>query len=337
MAFNISCVYYPTTVVVVDDNKVYLKNIQYKIGKHTPCKAYSDPEEALGYIKNAIKKNNPLKGIVGIDEHSDSYSHLSSQLPLQYDVAEIYKHVYIQNRFDEISVIVVDFAMPSMNGEEFCKQLRRIKGNQIRIIMLTGEADDPKAIKLFNAGIIDRFLRKGQEGLDEDLINAITEEQRNYFQNLSHPIIEALSADENSCLSDPAFTELFDKICQEISATSYYLIELSGSFILFDDKGSPSWLIIKTLDELKELADFMDDKEVPEKWVDAVKNGEMIPYFSGKEDDVYSDNLNVEDYLHKAQRLKGKKEYCYALLSEAPEFPLKKDKIFSFRDYINSL
>src|SRR6202030_2068563 len=113
-SFNISCIYYLTTVVVVDDNKGYLKNIQYKIGKHMPCKAYSDPEEALVYVKNAITQNSPLKNIVGIDEHSGAYAHLSSQLPLQYNVAEIYKHVYNKNCFDEVSVVIVDYAMPSV-------------------------------------------------------------------------------------------------------------------------------------------------------------------------------------------------------------------------------
>ena len=70
-------------------------------------------------------------------------------------------HIYNKERFGETSVVVVDFAMPQMNGEEFCRKLGQLKGNSVKIIMLTGEADEEMAVRLFNAGVIDKFLRKG--------------------------------------------------------------------------------------------------------------------------------------------------------------------------------
>ena len=54
-------------------------------------------------------------------------------------------------------VAVMDVAMPELNGMEFC---RRITDPSIRKIVLTGKADEHVAVKSFNEGLIDRFIRR---------------------------------------------------------------------------------------------------------------------------------------------------------------------------------
>jgi CheY-like chemotaxis protein len=334
---NIPCIYYPTTVVFVDDNKSYLQNIGYNIGRHILAKTYSDPEEALLYIQKSIEKNHPLKNIVTVDEESSSHSHTSTQVPLQYNISKIYEHIYEKNRFSEISVVAVDYAMPIMNGEEFSRKLRSIKESFVKIIMLTGEADHPMAIKLFNDGIIDKFLTKGQENLDNDLKNAIEEMQKYYFEEMSTSVINPLSCDKGSSLSDLSFVELFNEIFHRISATSYYLTEPSGSFIFLNNDGTPKWLIIKTLDELQGIAELMEDMEFSPESIKAVRNGDAIPYFGNQEDAIYSEEAKGEQFTHKAEKLTGKATYCYALLDELPGFAIDKKKIFSFKEYFDNL
>lgn len=335
---KISCVYYPTTTVLVDDDKSFLKTIQFQLGTATLCKTFSDTEKALHYIQQQLVQAGTLKNIIVVDTEAGYYTHTSGQLPLQYDVSEIYKHAYEQERFGEISVVVVDFAMPQMNGEEFCRKLKALKGNKIKIIMLTGEADEEMAVRLFNAGIIDRFMRKGKPGLDKDLADCIREMQKNYFENISYPLVEGLASDKDSCLGDTHFKAFFDKICQDLSVSSYYLIELSGSFLLFDHAGTPTWLIIKTLKELQEIAEQMYDAEVDKTLVDAVEKGELVPYFANDEMDFYSEGSDIKKYLFKAEKFKGDQEYRYALIEkEPPGFSLDTQKIVSFNDYITSL
>lgn len=334
--YKIACMYYPTTVVLVDDSPTVLQNLQLKIGKVTPCKTFSVPEEALSFIKNASTAANALKTAVGIDVESRNYTHDSEQLPLQYNVSNIHQKIYDPNRFLDISLVVVDYAMPSMDGEKFCRELRELKGNTIKIIMLTGEADDAKGIELFNSGVIDRFLRKAQPNLDVDLKNCILEMQKIYFRDISFPIIQGLLSDESSSLGDPAFIALFEKVCQEVSATSYFLIEISGSFILFDEAGKPTWLIIKSLEELEEIASQIEP-QISESLVDSISNGEVVPYFGSSELEYYADEEKLKTSLHKAQKLNGKKVYCYAVLDRLPEFDLERDKIVSFNQYVGSL
>lgn len=333
---KIACIYYPTTVVTVDDNPTVLKNVQLSIGKFVPCKGFSIPEEALKYLENEMAQNNALKGIININEESDDYNYDSGQLPLQYNITQIYKNVYDNDRFSSVTLVIVDFAMPSMNGEEFCRKLRKMRGNRVKIIMLTGEADDPKAIQLFNEGVIDRFFRKTQEGVEESLKNCVFEMQNNFFKEITFPMFEALSSEKDTSLGDPAFIEFFNKTCLDLSATSYYLIEISGSFLFFNNAGKPTWLIIKTLNELKEISEQIES-HISEELIHSLDKGEVVSYFGNKEIECYSNEERLKKSLHKAQTLKGKQEYRYALLDELPEFPLERGRILSFDQYISNL
>lgn len=333
---KIACMYYPTTVIVVDDNPTVLKSVQLKIGKIVPCKAFLIPEEALEYLEKNIDQNDALSGIVNIDTGSDSYRYDSEHLPLQYNITKIYTHSYNKDRFSDISVVIVDYAMPSMNGEEFCRKVRQIKGNTVKIIMLTGEADDPKGIQLFNSGVIDRFFRKTQEGVEEDLKNCVFAMQDRFFKDITFPIVRGVALEQDSCLGDPVFINFFNKVCRDLSATSYYLIEISGSFILFDNAGKPTWLIIKTLRELEEIAQQIEP-HISEELIGSIYKGEVVSYFGSAETECYSNEEKLRKSLHKAQKLNGKQVYCYALLDELPEFPLKSGEIRSFNQYMSSL
>jgi CheY-like chemotaxis protein len=334
---EISCIYYPTTVVVVDDNKSVLENIELKIGKYVPCKTYSNPNEALNFLQKEMKRTDILKNVIELDESSDHYSHVSTQVPIQYDISKIYEHVEKRDRFSEISVIVVDYAMPGLNGDELCRKLQRTKTNPIKIIMLTGEADEPIAVKLFNAGIIDRFMMKSQPNVDEELKNTIFEMQNLYFHDVNYPIVRGIASDKDSSLGDQVFVDFFSKLLRDISASSYYLIETSGSFFLMDSAGNPTWLLIRTLHELEEIANQIEP-EVSDELVDLIRRGEVVPYFGSHEPHYYADDKKLKKCLYKATRLKGERDYAYAILHEPPHgFAIKVDKIESLDDYIRSM
>lgn len=334
---EISCIYYPTTVVAVDDNETVLRNLELKIGKNIPCITFSDPYKALDFMKVQMERSDVLKNIIGVDEHSEQYSHISSQIPIQCDISKILQHVMNKDRFSEISVLVVDYAMPGLNGEELCKQLKRKKSNPIKIIMLTGEADEPTAIKLFNLGIIDKFFMKSQVDVHEALESAIVAMSKHYFYDVNYPLVRAISSDDDSALGDPEFITFFNKLCEDISASSYYLIETSGSFFLTDNASNPTWLIIRTIKELEEIADQIESQN-SEELIDSIRKGEVVPYFVDSEVDYYDNPEKLKKSLYKAKLLKGKKDYAYAILKEAPfGFPLKADKIMSLDEYIRSM
>lgn len=333
---EISFIYYPTTVVFIDDNKTVLENIELKLGKHIPCKTYSDPTEALNFLQKELQRTDLLKNIIGLDESANYYSHTSGQVPIQYDITKILQPLQSKDLFSEISVIVVDQAMPGLKGEELCSRLTRTKGSPVKIIMLTGEADEAKAVKLLNSRIIDAFLMKSQPDIHEDLKNTINDLQKLYFQEISYPLVKAISSDVDSSLSDPVFIDFFNDLVERISASSYFLIETSGSFFLLDSSGKPTWLLIRSLNELEQIANQMEE-EIPEELIDSIRKGDLVPYFYNAES-YYEDFEKLKKCLYKAKRLQGKKEYAYTILNEPPfGFPLKASNFLSFNDYLDSI
>ena len=321
---KISCIYYPTTVLLVDDHSDFLQHMQLKIGDYFSCLLYSNPKEALKRIKKESKRKNTLNKVIGIDDQSEYYSHQSSkQLPVQYDITSLYKQIYNKNRFSEISVLVVDYQMPDMTGEQLCVEL---KGSPIKIIMLTAEADQEMAVKLFNAGLIDKFILKGQPYLEETLRKSITEMQQRYFQDLTAPILKGLATNESSSLADPAFIDLFNKILNDVSASDYYLIDLSGSFLFLDNTGYTTWLIIKTREECEEISAQLVELSPSLPWAEAMSHGEKIPYFSNFSDYFNVNKTSYKDHWYDAQLLKGSKDYFYSISKDLKGFSLDQKK-----------
>lgn len=330
---QLPCAINPSTAVLVDDNPGFLESIVLKVEKHITCQTFSDPQAGLKYIQSH-SDNTIFKNVMTVDMESDSYSYTSGQLPVQFDVSRLYTHIYDRNRFGEIAVVVVDFDMPFMNGEAFCRALAALP---VKKIMLTGEASTTLAVQLFNEGVIDQFILKGQPDLEEILSQAIAKMQKQYFRDLSYPIIRALATNTDSCLGDPAFTALFEQICHDHNITSYYLLESSGSFLLLDDDAKPTWLIIKTCNEINELADQMADADMPEKLVQAVRKGDTLPYFYNSDEYFSAMENGYQGHLYPAKHLSGAKKYCYFLSDNLPDFPLNKAKILSFNEYLRQI
>lgn len=246
---KLPCLYHPTTCVLVDDDKFFLNSIILKLNPHIPYKTYLDPKEALSALKNLKTQNKLLSEIVTANPDSEEYAENQYQVNLKF--SNIYQQAYNRKLFSEISVIVVDYAMPQMNGAELLKNLSDVP---IKKIMLTGQADESFAVQLFNEGIIHKFLlKKDTQTLAEMINQAICELQDNYFHDLSEFILQNLPPHLSICLNDPVFIDLFNQVKQDVAASSYYLLDASGSFLLFDDSGTPTWLLVKTEDEILEF------------------------------------------------------------------------------------
>lgn len=330
----ITCAVNPSTAVIVDDNRSFLQNIILQLDKNVVSKTFLNPEEALKYITEK-KGINVYSNILSIDAKSDNYSYSSSHLPMQFDVSKLYQYVYNKDRFSEISVVVIDYDMPQMTGAEFCRQLRSLLDLPIKIIMLTGEADASTAVDLFNEGLIDKFILKGRPDLEEILNNAILDMQKNYYRDLSAPIVKAVSAEQDTALGDPAFSEVFKIACKETSASSYYLIDSSGSFLLLDDDNTPHWLIIKTLSELNEIADQLEDAGLSNKLISSLKQGDAMLYYYNPDDYFNAAESSLKKHLFETKKLTGSKEYRYFLTQKLPDFPFDTAKVLSFNDFLH--
>ena len=98
-------------------------------------------------------------------------------------ISPIYQTIYNETKFNQVSVVVIDYEMPGINGIELCKL---IKDTTIKKIILTSRATERIAIDAFNNQTIDAFIFK--EEIEKSLIPTIQKLQYNYFADISSHI-----------------------------------------------------------------------------------------------------------------------------------------------------
>lgn len=328
----ILCLYHPTTVIFVDDSNNFLKNMTFQLDPRIPYKTYQKPKEALESLKQSKSLDTSFLKFIQKDSSNDLPE--SGKCAINYEFSTLYEEIYNPNRFQNVSVAVIDYAMPTMNGIELCRELQ---DTPIKKILLTGEADYEEAIKAFNEGIIDKFIYKSQKAAGEIVNETIFELQKTYFKEQSSPLIDALNADQSSCFQDPLYHSLFNTVFKETNASDAYLLEPSGSFLLMECNGSLTWLLVKSRDELQEYVAQAREYEAPQSVIESLERGHKIPYFTNFSDYCDATNGAWEQYLHSASSWQGANKYFYCVIKELPYFQLASDKVFSLKNYLDRI
>lgn len=328
---HLSLCFYPTTVGLIDDNTVYLKQLFLRLTgrEKLPCFIYEDPQKALQFLVK--QPSNPFLNLCLINQEDNPFDHLIVDL----DIRAIHRTICNSRRFSEITTLVVDYAMPGLNGLELCRKLR----GSLKIIMLTGEAGKDLAIEAFNEGSIDKFILKNTPNLMEVLVKNIRELQMDYFLNLSEIALNKIadfSKHNLSCLSDPIFVEFFKNLCVSNKIVEYYLMDAQGSFLLLDAMGKPSVLAVGDEELLSTYQELAQDDHAASFIVNSLKNREKMPYFHTQKDfETYP--ANWSNYLHPIQILEGNKKYYYAYISNCDLYDMEAEKIVSYKNHLEPL
>jgi CheY-like chemotaxis protein len=322
---------YPSTTVFLDDNKSFLKNIQLILNDEKMVTIFVDsPSKANIFLEKSIEANQKRSQIVSACVEEAGYKNKNIH------ISAVHERVYDPDRFQEISLVVVDYAMPEMNGLQFASALRK-KNNQIKILMLTGEADQSKAINAFNEGVIDKFMRKDEIDLLDKINEAIEVLQAVYFQQASRDIY----SEDNKILpslKDGVFIKMFQEICEKNNIVEYYLLDTEGSFLLLNRDASPLILSVKSERGMKDAYQvaFGASEEIPADILSSMKKKESI--ISSFKDILYDEPTELQKALRPAKKLIGDKAIYYYSLNTLPDpFALDSKKILSYRSFKDNL
>ncbi len=323
--------YFPTTTVFIDDNKRFLSNLSFKLDEKLAYLLFDNPRKALQFLNIESTFNHLTSKCLSINLELEGCA--PNQHSLHVNLGAICKEIYNGKRFNEVSVVVVDYSMPNMNGLDFAKQ---IKNPYIKIIMLTGEADQHLAVKAFNEGAIHKFILKSDQNFEETLNQSIKELQQEFFQDITEGLIRLLMVESSNCLEDPNFRKVFNKAIKEKQVVEYYLIDTTGSFLLLDAKGEPSWLIVKSLDGLRMYYEIAADTHAPKILLEQLKKGEKIAHFFNTDALHEVNGIDWELYLYLAKPLQGKQGYFYALIDKITGSDIKRENIVSYEYYLSN-
>ncbi|AZL16102.1 response regulator transcription factor [Rickettsiales endosymbiont of Stachyamoeba lipophora] len=319
--------YFPTTVVLIDDNKIFLSNLNMALDSDRKYLTYSNAIEALKFCKESYHPDNFTKRFA-----EEIYGEGYQSRAINFNISDLYKEIYNPNRFAQISCVIVDYDMPGVNGLEICAA---ITDPNIKKILLTGAADEHLAVKAFNQGLISHFISK----TDIDAINkvnqAIIEAEKSYFNSLSSMVANLIISDNPyTVLADSAFRELFYNIIKKHNIVEHYLFEEYGCFLMVDKDGNCYRLFIYPEADIEEIAIEEEKKGILDKaTINELKNKKlMLCFHCGDKESI--DIKDLKPFLHPAQKLVCKSgSYCYTLINE--NMNIDKDKILSFNNYYN--
>lgn len=231
---SIPTCYFPSTVVFIDDSREFLLNFILQLDEHLSYLVFDSPADALSCIH---EKRYALDWL----NHQQSQPSLLNQQQFDQSLAAVYAELYNPKRFSEISVVVVDYAMPDINGLEFCRQ---IENSHIKKIVLVGPADEPRAKKALEQGLIHQYINKNGPNLAARIVAAIHELQLSYFHNMSRLISRMLALPTPASHQEPQVRSLFNELCAQHKIVEFYQLDRLGSMVMLDEDARISALHI---------------------------------------------------------------------------------------------
>lgn len=329
------CCYFPTTLFFIDDRKDYLKSLRLILDARLLYDFSTHPKQAVDFLQQQEYAGfvKQLASVISSADLGESQkAKETTHTYLDMNLEKVRELVYSVNRFREIGVVIVDYAMPGMSGVEVCQQLKQLPCKKI---MLTGIASEEVAINAFNRGLIDHFVRKDSLCFRKELHDAIVHAQEQYFKEISRPIMQALEMDQNSALSETAFVEKFQQILEEKNILEYYLISQSGSYLMLDEKGNTYWLLVKSEQDMQQSVEIAEGNDAPSELIEPLKKRAHLLFFLTAEEEWGTPIENWSEHMYPAKKLQGDKQnYYYAFIEGKLTDAFESDRVITFVDYV---
>lgn len=316
-------IYFPTNIIFLDDDASFMNATILGLNQTGKIyKTYTEPYQLLREL-NAEFNPDPFEMNWVARDGNEEFGHRM----LDANIANLHQEIYRADRFDEISVVIVDYHMPGMNGIEFCSRLHK---KNVYKVLLTGHAEDALGIEALNKGIIHQFVRKHDLNLFNTLDDVIRTGQRHFFTQATRKTLDTLEGD--TIFSDPTYISLVERICEQLNAVEFYLIDTQGSLLLFDDKGSQHVLFV-TSDNLQDsLAEIATEIQAPADVIDAFRKREKIFCKYAQDGHAWPDVRLWRNHLHDANKLVGKKSIYYAIASNCFDIDINRAKVFGSKN-----
>jgi len=329
-SYEISPFFFPTTVAFVDDSASFLDSLALRLDSRLAFRLFNSPFSALVALNGTNSMPPMVEDFFSLYRHRGECSYAHHVVDVNID--KIHREVHNDQRFEQISVIVVDYDMPEMNGLEFC---RNIKNPAVKKILLTGKADEQIAVRAFNEKIIDRFIRKQNADVMTILNSAIADLQTEYLRQIENALLKVLAVGSHMFLFDPAFAHRFNEIRKKLGIVEHYLSCMPDGILMLDMSGVSHLLIIQTEELIRGQCEIADDQAAPDGLLKQLRSGRHVPYFwktAGNYSPVYED---WQSYLHPSTEFKGNDWYLYTIVKNPPAFDLKY--VVSYADYLDRL
>jgi len=196
--------YHPTNVVFIDDDIHFLSSLTTHLNCDSPVKCFTDIKQAMA----------------SINAHSDIKD---------YKLSSISKRINDANRFEETSVVIIDYQMPVINGMELAQ---KITNKAIKKVLLTGALNVNDGINAMNTNIISGFVEKNDPDIINKVNNIISVQQHYYFSKIKDHFLMS-GTKLPSFIDDPIFKRYFLDLIKSHDIVEYYLTAEPNGIVMF--------------------------------------------------------------------------------------------------------
>ena len=105
--FILTPFYHPTTVCFVDDNESFLNSLDLELPDNWAYESFIDPADAIAYL------NRPPQEPTLIERCFTKEQHNADSAVLHLNLGVIEEEITHVDRFERVSVAVIDYAMPA--------------------------------------------------------------------------------------------------------------------------------------------------------------------------------------------------------------------------------
>jgi len=246
--------HHPTTACLIDDSESFMAGLALVVPAQMSSVAFFNPLDALEFV------NQPQE-MPSLADRCFSAHERSLRPMFQLDTGLIEQEINIVRRFNRLSVVIVDYSMPSINGMEFCN---RISDPHVGKVMLTGIADETIAVEAFNAGIIDRFITKSHPRASEQISEYALEMQEAYFRAQAEQVQRTLSLAGPIFLDDPDVAQWIRHLKRHNNFCEHYMVSQPPGLLLLTPAGEVAQLVVMSEEECTQQANYAEQHAAPE-------------------------------------------------------------------------
>jgi CheY-like chemotaxis protein len=256
---------YPASVVFVDDNESYLNALRRFFPDISTNLFFTRPQTALAYIRKHARENSLAFAPASAGLTETGLERLVERSAERDIVAQ-------DSRFAEVAAVVVDYDMPGLSGVEFLSSISHLRCAKV---LLTGVADETVAVKAFNAGIVDLYLRKSDAGSASRLVNFLKDARNRHCSESGW-----LGLGENGLTyCDPRTRNVIDQVVAAERIVEYYWRPEQNAILMFDREGNPSVFLAWAENDWIAQAEIVADESGPADLLRQMAVRESMPVF----------------------------------------------------------
>ena len=294
--------YHPTTVGFIDDNARFINSVADFAPNTITPKVFYTPEDALDWI-NAIKPRPPLA-------HECFSLHGNT---VRFDVSALEEEIKRPERFERVSVFVVDYAMPTMNGVDFCAELA---DRDIRCLLLTGVADEKIAVAAFNRSLIHRYVPKANLHEMSDVFEHVQELERQYFAEYGQSIALSLATNRADFEWMRQIEQFLHDTQRSLNAVEYYLLDNPRGYLFLDRYGQATRMVVLSQEEIEHELQRCLTLGAPQEFREEAYAQTKLPYLMEDPRDYRGrDEFPWAEALHPYPVIEG---WCIAVVANPP-------------------